>query len=123
MEINKVKLLSNYQLYRLVQNKRLDQETIAKVYQEFSFRNISTLELKELKRQYESTFGQTKKDVIAHYWDPFYTAFAWRKHFKHLALLKTQGSKSEAKTYQTRFYAGLAAYMLLFICALLLFRK
>jgi len=121
-EANKVKLLNNYQLYQLAQNELLDQETLTKVQEEFAVRNISTIELKELKKQYDTTLEHARKELDANYWDPFYTAFAWKKHFKHLALLKTQGSKLEAKRYQIRFYTGIAVYMLLGIFLILLIR-
>jgi len=123
METNKVKLLSNYQLFQLAQNDRLDEETRRKVHEEFAIRNISALEIKDLKLRYNNTLDHSRKKLKANSWNPFYTAFAWRRHFNHLALLKTQGLKSEVKTYQTRFYLGLFIYMLLFSCALLLFSK
>lgn len=123
METNKVKLLNNYQLYQLAQNELLDQETLTKVRQEFVLRNVSTIELKKLQQKYDTELIDSRKDLDANYRDPFYTAFAWRKHLRHLALLKTQGSKSDAKRYQTRFYLGVFIYLLIFVCLFVLYSK
>lgn len=120
---NKIKLLNNYQLYLLVQNELLDEETLDTIRREFDLRNISTLEHKQLKRQYQETFAKSNKELDVHAWNPFYTAFAWKRHFKHIALLKTLKRKKEAQVYQMQFYAGLAAYMLLGVLFILLFSK
>lgn len=123
MESNKVKLLDNYQLYQLGQNKYLDEETQMKVHKELVLRNIPTIELKEFERRHIATFDKPNEALAANTWDPLYTAFAWRKHFKHIALLKAFQRKKEAQVYQLRFYVGMAIYMLLFIFLLLLFRR
>ncbi len=123
MQSNKVKLLNNYQLYQLVNNNLLDEETRNKARQELAFRNISTLERKQLERRYQSTFAKSNEELDAHTWDPFYTAFAWKKHFKKIALLRSFNRKSEAKTYQLKFYVGLLIYALLFILLIHLLGK
>lgn len=123
MDSTKVKLLNNYQLYQLSQNKSLDEDTLKKVYQEFLIRNISPLEQKELERRYRDTFAITKEELNAKAWDPFYTAFAWKRHFKHIGLLQTFKRDKEARAYQLRFYLGMLVYMLLFILLILFFRQ
>ncbi len=122
MDTTKVKLLNNYQLYQMSKNKSLDDATQKKVYQEFLIRNISTIEQKELERRYQETFAETNKALDAASWDPFYTAFAWKKHFRQIALLQTLKRNKEAKAYQLRFYLGMLVYMLLFVSLLLFFR-
>lgn len=123
MDTTKVKLLNNYQLYQMSKNKSLDDATQQKVYQEFLIRNISTIEQKELERRYQETFAETNKELDAAAWDPFFTAFAWKKHFRHIALLQALKRNKEAKAYQLRFYLGMLVYMLLFILLLVFFRK
>lgn len=123
MQSDKVKLLSNYQLFQLLQNNSLDQETLTRIHYEFRARNISTLELKELQKRHEATFKESMQELDSNIWDPLYTAFAWKRHFKHIALLRTQGNKSVAKQYQIRFYVGVLIYMLLAILLILLVRK
>ena len=120
MEPTKVKLLSNYQLFQLAQNELLDTETLTKARKELEHRNIATIELKKLQQQHEAAFEATKKQMNTTFWNPLYTSFAWKKHFVHLAMLKTHGRAREARSYRIRFYLGIAIYMLLLICALLL---
>jgi len=115
MSSNKVKLLSNYQLFQLSQNDSLDQETLTKVQNEFRVRNVSILELKQLQKQHEASFKKSKQKLDNTSWDPFYTAFAWKRHLKQIALIKTQGTTPQVKKYQFRFYFGICIYMLLFI--------
>lgn len=110
MEPTKVKLLSNYQLFQLAQNELLDTETLTKVRKELEYRNIATIELKKLQQQHEAAFEATKKQVNTTFWNPLYTPFAWKKHFVHLAMLKTHGRTQEARSYRIRFYLGIAIY-------------
>lgn len=123
MQSNKVKLLNNYQLYQLAQNNSLDEETLNKVHQELALRNISTIEQKQLEQQYQDTFAQAVEELETNAWNPLYTAFAWKRHFKYIALLKTFKRKKEAKTYQLKFYTGILIYVLLLILILFLLRK
>jgi hypothetical protein len=120
MKSDKVKLLTNYQLFQLSHNEHLDRETLSRLKNEISSRNISEQELNELKQQYDETFIEVKGQIDASIWNPFYTAFAWKRHLRQIALLKTFGTKPEVSDYQIKFYTGLFVYMLIFIILLLL---
>ena len=109
-------------MFQLGQNDSLDQETLTKIHNEFRARNVSILELKHLQQQYDASYEALREQLETNEWDPFYTAFAWKRHFKHISLLKTQGNKLRAKQYQLRFYVGIAVYMLLAILLILLIR-
>ncbi|MFK7813753.1 MAG: hypothetical protein AB8B59_14760 [Maribacter sp.] len=123
MSTNKVKLLNNYQLFQLAENKLLDEETRARVHKEIVVRNISTIELKELKQRYDSSLDSVKAQLDENTWHPFYTGFAWKRHFRHIGLLKSHGRIKDAKDYQRNFYAGMVVYMLLGVVMIFLLRK
>lgn len=122
MDTQKVKLLNNYQLYQLSQNRSIDAYTLDRVHQEFRLRNISPLERKELERRYKETFAQSNARLDTKSWDPLYTAFAWKKHFKQIALLRSFNRETEARVYQLRFYLGMGIYMLLLVVIILVLR-
>ncbi|TMM57334.1 hypothetical protein FEE95_12685 [Maribacter algarum] len=123
MDRTKVKLLNNYQLIQLAQNNILDKETLILVRKEITSRNISTIELKELQRRHDSSLDGAQAQLNENNWHPFYTAFSWKRHFKHIALLKAFGRNKDAKVYQLNFYVGMGMYMLIFVLLIFLIAK
>lgn len=122
MNSNKIKLLDNYQLFLLIRNTSIDEETRAKLQSEFKNRDISNDVELRLNQKYGSTHPKQQQVIDVNNWDPILTGFAINRHFKQIALLKVAGNTREAKNYQLRLYAGIAIYFLLFIIALLLLK-
>ncbi len=106
----KFKLLDNYQLYQLIQNDSIDKFTLIEVKTEFNSRNLTEYEKSRIKNKYDINFTKLESQIDKNNWNPLYTAFAINRHFRHLAFLKIQGRKKEAKKYMIELYFGLAIY-------------
>ena len=123
MNTNKIKLLDNYQLYQLMQSTSIDKSTLAELTSEYKSRNISPDEVLKIKNRYALQNSDFNSIIEGNTWNPIITAFAINKHFRHLAILKTQGKKVEAKSYMIKLYIGLMVYFVLFIALLFLLKS
>lgn len=107
MDYDKVKVLDNYQIYQLIQNESIDKELVAVLQKEFDSRFINNIELNRLKAKYEDQFTEEKTSADTTNLNPVFTPFLLKTHFQNIAILKTNGKKKEAKTYQLKLNIGL----------------
>lgn len=63
-----------------------------------------------------------KETLDENTWNPIFTAFAFRKHFNHLALLQIQGRKEEAKTYLNKLYLGIVISAVFLVIVILVLK-
>ena len=122
-ESNKIKLLDNYQLHQLIENQSIDKSTLEKLKTEFNARNLSENEKNRLRNKYQLNHSKFGSEIEKNNWSPLFTAFALNRHFRHLALLKTQGKKKEAEKYMIELYFGLALYFALIILLILVLKS
>ena len=120
---DKIKLLDNYQLYQLIESQSIDNNTLAKLKTEFNARNLSANEKDRIRNKYQLNHSKFGVEIEKNNWNPLFTAFALNRHFRHLALLKTQGKKKEAKKYMIELYFGLALYFALIILLILVLKS
>ncbi|MCK7590572.1 hypothetical protein M0G43_08310 [Subsaxibacter sp. CAU 1640] len=106
-----------------MQNKALDKETSRRLNVEFDSRKLSDDELKRLEQKYQMNQSGFKSEIEKPTWNPIFTAFAINRHFRHLALLKTQGKRDEAESYMAKLYLGLAIWFGFIIWLLLLLNR
>lgn len=122
LELDKIKLLDNYQLYLLIQNKSIDEDTWVKLKEEIKIRDLSENEKLRLKNKYDLNQLNFNTEIEKNNWKPLFTAFALNYHFRHLALLKTQGKKKEAEKYMIELYFGLILYFCLIVLLMLILK-
>ncbi len=121
-DLDKIKLLDNYQLYQLIQNDKIDEDVHTNLKTEFNARNLPESEKIRIQKKYQLNHSSFESEIEKHNWNPLYTAFALNIHFRHLAMLKTLGKNKEAKKYMIDLYFGLALYFAL-IGLIILFLK
>ncbi len=121
-EINKIKLLDNYQLYQLLQSDSIDKLTIEKLKKEFNSRNLTSHEKFRISNKYQQAHPELNSEVEENKLSPLFTAFALNTHFRYLALLKVKGKKKEVKKYMIELYIGLALYFALFILLIMMLK-
>jgi len=119
---NKIKQLDNYQLYQLIQNEALDKTTLSELRTEFNSRGISENEILRLKQKYELNHSKFNEEIEANTWNPIFTAFALKRHFKHVALLQTQRRKKEAVIYLWKLCLGIALHMVVVTILIIIFK-
>ena len=105
-----------------MQNESLDKSILNQLKMEFDSRNLPKNEKIRLQNKYELNHSEFNSVIEENNWSPLFTAFALNKHFRHLALLKTQGRKKEAKEYMTKLYLGLALYFSVIILIILVIK-
>lgn len=116
----KLQQLETYQLYKLLQNQRIDSQTLTAIQLEFDSRKLSTEQLARLQYNYKKAQVTWQVVLDAHNWNPVLTAFVLHRHFTHVALLQLHGKRKEASRYMLQLYIGLTCYFILTTLLLIL---
>lgn len=104
--------LTNYQLYTIIQNKKIDKEIRKTADKIFANRFLPDAEIEELDEKYNSYFTARRKEPLQWYYKAaaFAVPFLWGIHILISSRYLSRGQKRKWNEYWICFCAGLLAW-------------
>jgi uncharacterized DUF497 family protein len=109
--------LSNYQLFELIQNEKLNQSIRVEANTEFEKRNISLEEKKEIISKHDAVFVPDKGETLSEEFKILILAFPFPflLYIRHINRTYGVIGKKEWKVFWKNIYLGLAAWTIGFL--------
>lgn len=110
--------LTDYQLYVIIQNTRLDKNILTLANNEFNRRNLDTTQLKEIKAQYESQLKLPEQKSLQLKTKIFLIIFPFFLPLQSIFAGKflTKGEKRKWKEYWLYISIGYLVWTIIIIC-------
>jgi hypothetical protein len=112
-----LKELSNYQLYEIIQNQKLDKNILKAANVEFNLRNLSSDEIQEIIIKHDSLYQPGKDEPlnIKYKMLALVVPFVWIVHLLMTSRYLARGQKRKWKEYWMFFCLGLLLWTIAII--------
>ena len=112
-----LKELTNYQLYEIIQNQKLDKQLRVTANDEFNVRKLSDSEIKEIISKHDSLFLQDKNEPLSVGYKilALIIPFFWVMHVLSTSRYLARGQKRKWNHYWLFFCIGLVIWTIAII--------
>ena len=112
-----LKELTNYQLYEIIQNQKLDRQLRTAANDEFNVRKLSDSEIQEIISKHDSLFHQDKNEPLSVRYKILAVTipFFWVVHVLSTSRYLARGQKRKWNQYWLFFCIGLVSWTIAII--------